>query len=58
MDSGLDADASPRNDGFRENAQRRRVGKAKRAHHFNRDVERWWARCFAPLPTLRIQHRH
>src|SRR6202008_1012502 len=31
----------------------RRGGKAKRAHHFNREG-RWWARRCAPLPTLVI----
>ena len=32
----------------------RRVGKAKRAHHLELGNDRWWARRFAPLPTLRI----
>jgi DNA-binding transcriptional LysR family regulator len=27
-------------------------GKAKRAHHFCWSDEKWWARRFAPLPTL------
>ena len=35
-------------------ARMRRVGKAQRAHH-HEQASRWWARRFAPLPTLRFR---
>ena len=35
----------------------RRVGKAKRAHHHERDVG-WSARRCAPLPALRLRATH
>src|SRR6187401_3352386 len=34
-------------------AASRRVGKAKRAHH-HEQARKWWARRFAPLPTLQF----